>query len=351
MDYVKLGATGLTVSRVCLGCLGFGSPDWMPWILDEAASRPVLKAAVEAGVTFFDTADMYSLGVGEQVVGRVLGEMVPRDEIVIASKVFFPQTHAPGEGGLSRKHIMKAVDRSLRNLGTDYIDLYQIHRFDYDTPIEETLEALNDVVRAGKVRYIGASSMRAWQFSKMIHASRRNGWARFVSMQPQYSLIHREEEREMLPLCLDEGVGVIPWGPLAGGFLTGRYTRDGRAGSARDLHNQTVGRGAYGDADFDVAEALASVAQARGATPAAVALAWMMTNPAVTAPVIGANKPGHLQDALAALDLPLSREEIDTLERPYRPKAVTGLGREDLVRVVQGHRATIPPAPPTAQPA
>ncbi|MCW5758478.1 MAG: aldo/keto reductase [Phenylobacterium sp.] len=345
MDYVKLGATGLTVSRVCLGCLGFGSPDWMHWILDEAASRPRPEGGRRGRASVTRTESI----VGSWLRGR------QRDQVILATKVTGPRRGMDwirgGPTALDRANIRAGIEGSLQRLGTDYIDLYQIHRFDYDTPIEETLEALNDVVRAGKVRYIGASSMRAWQFSKMIHASRRNGWARFVSMQPQYSLIHREEEREMLPLCLDEGVGVIPWGPLAGGFLTGRYTRDGRAGSARDLHNQTVGRGAYGDADFDVAEALASVAQARGATPAAVALAWMMTNPAVTAPVIGANKPGHLQDALAALDLPLSREEIDTLERPYRPKAVTGLGREDLVRVVQGHRATIPPAPPTAQPA
>jgi aryl-alcohol dehydrogenase-like predicted oxidoreductase len=342
MDYTTLGRSGLTVSRICLGCLGFGSPKWLPWILDETASRPVLRAAVEAGVNFFDTADMYSLGEGEAVVGRVLRELAPRDDIVIASKVFFPQTRAPGEGGLSRKHIFRAVDRSLKNLGTDYIDLYQIHRFDYATPMEETLEALHDVVRAGKVRYLGASTMQAWQFAKMQHVAERNGWTRFVSMQPHYNLIQREEEREMLPLCLDAGVGVIPWGPISGGFLTGRYTREGRAGSLRDQHDQTVGRGRYGDADYDVAEALVRVAQARGVTPAVVALAWILNNPAVTAPIVGANRPERLDDPVAALALTLTAAEIAALEEPYRAKPVRGVSREDHDRMLAAHRDTLP---------
>lgn len=349
MDYVKLGASGLTVSRICLGCLGFGSPTWMPWILDEAASRPLLKRAVEGGVTFFDTADMYSVGEGEAVVGRVLGELAPRDELVIASKVFFPQSHAPGEGGLSRKHIFRAVDRSLKNLRTDYIDLYQIHRFDYETPIEETLEALHDLVRAGKVRYLGASTMYAWQFAKMLHVADRNGWTRFVSMQPRYSLIEREEEREMLPLCQDEGIGVIPWGPLGGGFLTGRYTREARAGSARDIHNQEVGRGAYTDADYDVAEAVVQVAEARGVKPALVALAWMLTKPVVTAPIVGAYRLENLEDALAAERLALTPEEVVRLEGPYRPKASAGVTRADVDRAVAGHRRTLQPPPAPAR--
>jgi aryl-alcohol dehydrogenase-like predicted oxidoreductase len=313
----------------------------MPWILDEAASRPLLQRAVDGGINFFDTADMYSAGEGEAVVGRVLAELAPRDDLVIASKVFFPQTRAPGEGGLSRKHIFRAVDRSLRNLGTDYIDLYQIHRFDYETPIEETLEALHDVVKAGKVRYLGASSMYAWQFAKMLHVAERNGWTRFVSMQPQHSLIHREDEREMLPLCLDEGIGVVPWGPLGGGFLTGRYTREARADTARDRHNQDVGRGKYSEADYDVADALARVAQARGVKPALVALAWSLAHPAVTAPIVGAYRLENLEDALAAERLVLTPDEIAQLNAPYQPKPLLGLTRADMSRIVAGHVETL----------
>jgi aryl-alcohol dehydrogenase-like predicted oxidoreductase len=342
VDYVNLGRTGLKVSRICLGCLGFGSPAWMPWILDEAASRPILARAVEAGINFFDTADMYSLGEGEAVVGRVLADLAPRDELVIASKVFFAQSDDPNDRGLSRKHIMRAVDRSLKALGTDYIDLYQIHRFDFYTPIEETLEALHDVVKAGKARYIGASTMKAWQFAKMLHVAERNGWTRPVSMQPHYSLIQREEEREMLPLCLDAGVAVNPWGPLAGGFLTGRYTREQRAGSARDQHNLQVGRGGYGEADYAVAEAVSAVAAERGVKPAVVALAWMLAQPAVTAPVVGANRVAYLDDALAAIPVRLLQEEIARLEAPYRAKPSSGATRAEVDLAVAKHQETVP---------
>ena len=342
MQYVRLGGSGLKVSRLCLGCLGFGSPAWLPWILDERASRPVLARAVELGINYFDTADMYSLGEGEAVVGRVLAELAPRDQLVIATKVFFPWTDDPNDGGLSRKHIFRAVERSLKALGTDYIDLYQIHRFDFYTPIEETLEALHDLVKAGKVRYIGASTMHAWQFAKMLYVAERHGWTRFTSMQPHYSLIQREDEREMLPLCADAGVGVVPWGPLGGGFLTGRYTRGQRAGSARDRHNLNVGLGRYSDADYDVTEAVQAIAGERGAKPATVALAWLLAKPTVTAPVVGANKVEHLEDAIAALDLHLTEEEITRLEAPYRPKRASGASQADVDGQVAFHRSTLP---------
>ena len=341
MEYVNLGRTGLKVSKISLGCLGFGSPAWMPWILDEPASRPILTRALDAGINFFDTADMYSLGVGEAVVGRVLLGQVPRDELVIASKVFFPQSLDPNDGGLSRKHILRAIDRTLTNLGTDYVDFYQIHRFDYSTPMEETLEALHDVVKAGKVRYLGASTMKAWQFAKMIRVAERNGWTGFASMQPQYSLIHREEEREMLPLCADEGVAVIPWGPLAGGFLTGRYSRERAAESERASHNAQVGRGVYSEADYDVADAVNAVAQARGCKPAVVALAWLFSKPEVTAPIVGANKLGHLDDALAAQSIRLSSDEVRQLEAPYRPKPAAGAAKRDVEIALERHRETV----------
>ena len=341
MDYVSFGRTGLKVSKIGLGCLGFGSPAWMPWILDEAQSRPILTRALDAGINFFDTADMYSLGLGEAVLGRLVVGQVPRDRLVIASKVFFPQSLDPNDWGLSRKHILDAIDRTLANLGTDYIDLYQIHRLDFSTPLEETLEALHDVVKAGKVRYLGASTMKAWQFAKIIRLAERHGWTAFSSMQPQYSLIHREEEREMLPLCADEGVAVIPWGPLAGGFLAGKYTREQRADTERANHNAQVGRGVYSDADYDVADAVIAVAKDRGCKPAVVALAWMHSKPEITAPIVGAYRVEHLDDALAALGVQLSPEEIARVEAPYRPKPAAGASKRDVEIALARHRETV----------
>jgi aryl-alcohol dehydrogenase-like predicted oxidoreductase len=342
MEYVRLGRTGLKVSKLCLGCLSFGSPDWLPWVLDEADSRPILARAIEAGINFFDTAEMYSNGVGEQVLGRALKDLARRDELVVASKVWFPQTQDPNDGGLSRKQIFRAIDRSLKHLGMDYVDLYQIHRFDYTTPIEETLEALNDIVRAGKVRYIGASSMYAWQFAKMLYTQEREGWARFISMQPMYNLIYREDEREMLPLCLDAGVGVIPWSPIAGGFLTGRYTRDAPADSARARSNAETGIGNYSSADYDVADAVVAVAQAHERPPAQVAQAWVLSQPAVTAPIVGVSKLSHLEDALNAMSLKLSPEEIAALDRPYQAKRTRAMGEGDHARMMANHRRDTP---------
>ncbi len=332
MDYVRLGKTGLKVSRLCLGCMTYGTPKWREWILDEAASRPYFKQALDLGINFFDTADVYSLGVSEEVTGRALKEMAKRDQVVIATKVFSPMGKGANDRGLSRKHIMEAVDASLKRLGTDYIDLYQIHRFDYDTPMEETVEALNDVVKAGKALYIGASSMYAWQFAKMLGLQRANGLAEFVSMQPHYNLVYREEEREMLPLCLNEGIGVIPWSPLARGFLTGnRKTGDNpkkqgaanaetsRAGTDEFAHMLY-----YAPQDFEIVERVTSIAKKHGKPNAQVALAWMLTKPAITAPIVGASKPHHLEDAAAAITLKLDAEDIKTLEEPYRPKRVMG---------------------------
>jgi aryl-alcohol dehydrogenase-like predicted oxidoreductase len=296
---------------------------------------------LDAGINFFDTADMYSLGIGEAVLGRTLLSQVPRDKLVIATKVFFPQSLDPGDWGLSRKHILTAIDRSLRNLGTDYVDIYQIHRFDYATPIEETLETLNELVAAGKVRYLGASTMSAWQFAKMIRTAERHGWAGFASMQPRYSLIHREEERELLPLCADEGIAVVPYGPLAGGFLTGRYTREHRSDSARADHNSKVGLGVYTKADFDVADAVIALAEARGCKPASIALAWMLNKAEVTSPIVGAYRIEHLEDAAAALSIQLSPEEMGQLEAPYRPKPQTGVSRRDVELALQHQLETI----------
>ncbi|MDP1630857.1 MAG: aldo/keto reductase [Caulobacter sp.] len=322
MDYVRLGSTGLKVSRLCLGCMTYGSPDWRPWVLDEAASRPFFKAAVEGGINFFDTADMYSLGQSEAITGKMLREFARREEVVIATKVFFPHSKAPNAGGLSRKHIFDAVDRSLTNLGVDYIDLYQIHRFDPQTPIEETLEALHDVVKAGKARYIGASSMFAWQFAKMLATSEKHGWTKFVSMQPQYNLVYREEEREMLPLCQAEGVGVIPWSPLARGFLAGGRTKVGEGNTERARTDEFAPHLYYRDQDFAVVDAVETLAKARGLSNMQVALAWVMRNPAITAPIVGASRLSHLSDALSALEVTLSDEEAAMLEKPYRPKPV-----------------------------
>ncbi|MBB3971645.1 aldo/keto reductase [Hansschlegelia beijingensis] len=321
MDYVKLGSTGLDVSRVCLGCMTYGEPGRgaHAWTLDEQTSRPLIRQALELGINFLDTANFYSLGSSEEIVGRAIRDFARRDEIVLATKVFMPMRPGPNGRGLSRKAIFAELDASLKRLGTDYVDLYQIHRWDYATPIEETLEALNDVVRAGKVRYIGASSMYAWQFAKALYVSRLNGWVEFVSMQNHLNLIYREEEREMLPLCADQGVGVIPWSPLA----RGRLTRDWDESSARQDRDE-FGRTLYVPSDRQVAEAVAKVAAARGVSRAQVALAWVAQKSEVTAPIIGASKPGHLTDAAAALSLDLSADEIAALEAPYQPHAVAG---------------------------
>ncbi|SAL60991.1 aldo/keto reductase [Caballeronia terrestris] len=324
MDYVKLGSTGLDVSRLCLGCMTYGDParGKHPWTLDEDRSRPLIKQALEAGINFFDTANTYSDGSSEEIVGRALRDFAKRDDLVIATKVFNRMRPGPNGAGLSRKAIFNEIDNSLRRLGTDYVDLYQIHRWDYGTPIEETLEALHDVVKAGKARYIGASSMYAWQFSKALYVSRERGWASFVTMQNHLNLLYREEEREMLPLCKDMGIGVMPWSPLA----RGRLTRDWNETTERQ-QTDDFGSGLYAaslDADRAVIEAVAAVAAERGVPRAQVALAWVAQKDAVTTPIIGASKPAHLTDAVAALSLNLSAEEIARLEAPYVPHAIAG---------------------------
>jgi aryl-alcohol dehydrogenase-like predicted oxidoreductase len=322
MNYVRLGRTGLKVSRICLGCMSYGSPQWRSWVLDEEQSRPFIRKALEAGINFFDTADVYSGGASEEVTGRALKDFAKRHEVVIATKVNGPMGRDANNRGLSRKHIMDAIDRSLQRLGTDYVDLYQIHRFDYETPVEETLEALNDVVRAGKARYIGASSMYAWQFMKMLSVSKANGWTPFVSMQPQYNLVYREEEREMLPLCLDQGVGVIPWSPLARGFLAGGRAEPRQGNTERARTDDFSPRLYFREADHKVVEALEGVARARGVSNTQIALAWALKHPAITAPIVGTTKQSHLDEAVAALSINLSDEEVNALEAPYQPKPV-----------------------------
>ena len=322
MQYVNLGRTGLKVSRLCLGAMTYGDPKWRPWILPEEAGRPILQRAIEHGINFFDTADMYSLGASEEVLGRALRDFSSRDKVVIATKAFFPTSDDPNDRGLSRKHLLSAIDRSLRRLGTDYVDLYQIHRWDPETPIEETLGALDAIVRAGKARYIGASSMPAWRFAKALGLSDRFGLARFVSMQNHYNLVYREEEREMLPLCVEEGIGVIPWSPLARGFLAGNRRLADRGETARAKTDAIAHDLYYTDADFAVAERNAEVAAARGVSPAQVALAWLLRQPAVTAPIVGASKIAHLDQAVAALDVSLTDDEVRRLEEPYAPHGV-----------------------------
>ncbi len=323
MEYTHLGQTGLTVSRICLGCMSFGSSQWRPWVLDEAEARPFFQRALELGITFFDTADMYSLGVSEEVTGRALREMAPMDEVVLATKVFFPMNDRPNMGGLSRKHIVQACEASLRRLGVEAIDLYQIHRFDAETPLEETLAALDHLVHAGKVRYLGASSGAAWRMARALSLSERHGWARFVSMQNHYNLLYREEEREMIPLCLEEGVGLIPWSPLARGRLA-RAAMEPPAGSATPRSQaDPFGTRLYGGAgDEDVLAAVRRVAGARAVTPAEVALAWLLGRPGVTAPIVGATKMSHLEAAVRAVDLTLTPEEMAGLEAPYGPHEV-----------------------------
>ena len=326
MDYVRLGRSGLKVSRLCLGMMTYGTPAWRPWVLDEAASRPLIARALEHGINFFDTADMYSRGVSEEVTGRALKALARREQVVIATKAFYPVADNPGPNdiGLSRKHLLDAIDASLRRLGTDYVDLYQIHRFDATTPIEETLEALHAIVKAGKARYIGASSMWAWQFATMLHAADAHGWTRFVSMQPHYNLVYREEEREMIPLCIDQGIGVIPWSPLARGMLTGNRTRGGERRTTRAGTDPFTDYLYSQPSDFDVVDRVAEVAAGRAVPPAQVALAWLLHRPGVTAPIVGATQEAHLADALAAEELALSAEEMKRLEEPYVPHPVLG---------------------------
>ncbi|MGE3491977.1 MAG: aldo/keto reductase [Vicinamibacterales bacterium] len=324
MDYVRLGTTGLKVSRLCLGTMTYGTPQWRPWVLDEATSRPFYKRAVEHGINFFDTADMYSRGVSEEVLGRAIKELARRDEVVVATKVFYPVTDHPNGRGLSRKHIMAAIDGSLKRLGMDYVDLYQIHRYDEHTPIEETLEALHDVVKAGKALYIGASSMYAWQFANMLATQRRHGWTRFVSMQNHYNLVYREEEREMFPLCAAEGIGVIPWSPLARGFLAGNRQRGRKDATPRDQHDE-FGHGLYyADADYDIADRVVELARSKGVLPIQVALAWVANRPGVTAPIIGASRLEQLDQLVDGLSVVLSEEDRTFLEECYVPHRVLG---------------------------
>jgi 1-deoxyxylulose-5-phosphate synthase len=330
MDYVRFGQTGLKVSRLCLGMMTYGTPTWRPWVLDEATSRPFIKRALEHGINFFDTADMYSLGVSEEVTGRALKDFGKRDQVVLATKVYYPMGDGPNDGGLSRMHILHSIDASLRRLGTDYVDLYQIHRFDYHTRIEETLEALHDIVKAGKARYIGASSMFAWQFATMLHTSASHGWTTFVSMQNHYNLVYREEEREMLPLCRAKGIAVIPWSPLARGFLAGNRNKTDIAHGAhggdtsRAKSDQHAHELYYADSDFTVADRVGELARRRGVRPTQIALAWVLSKPAVTAPIVGASKLSHLEDHVAALDIRLDADEVTFLEAPYEPHRILG---------------------------
>ncbi len=324
MDYVNLGRTGLKVSRICLGTMTYGAPAWRDWVLDEEASRPFMQRALELGINFFDTADMYSLGASEEVVGRALRDFAKRDEVVIATKVYNPMGPGPNDRGLSRKHIMSAIDASLKRLGTDYVDLYQTHRWDNETPIEETLEALHDVVKAGKARYIGASSMYAWQFAQALYLADRHGWTRFVAMQNHYNLVYREEEREMLPLCRAEGIGVIPWSPLARGFLSGNRTRDRGGDTTRSRSDAFAHQMYYQNNDWAIVDRVVEVAERHGTTPSQVAIAWLLRQPGITAPIIGASKMTHLEQAVAALEVQLSDEDAAYLAEPYQPHPVLG---------------------------
>lgn len=324
MDYVKFGNTGMMVSGLCLGTMTYGTPtDRWPWALDEEKSRPFIKKALELGINFFDTADVYTNGASEEVVGKALKDFASRDEVVLATKVFNPMGPGPNDKGLSRKHIMSAIDASLKRLGTDYVDLYQIHRWDYNTPIEETMEALHDVVKAGKARYIGASSMFSWQFAKALYVAELNGWTKFVSMQPHYNLVYREEEREMIPLCEDQKIAIIPWSPLARGLLTGKRSKE--RNETERAKTDAFGKKLYSeDSDFEIVDRLAEVAKQKNLPDAQVALAWMLSKSYITAPIIGASKPGHLEDAVAATEVRLSDEEIQSLEELYRPHPVLG---------------------------
>ncbi|MFQ5674762.1 MAG: aldo/keto reductase [bacterium] len=325
MEYVNLGKTGLQVSRLCLGCMAFGTPKWRPWVLGEIDSRKVIKKALELGINFLDTANMYSLGVSEEIVGKALKDFARRDEIVLATKVFFPMNDLPNQGGLSRKHILSQIDASLKRLQTDYVDLYQIHRWDYHTPIEETLEVLHDLVRQGKVRYIGASSMFAWQFAKSLYLADLNGWTRFASMQNHYNLIYREEEREMLPLCRSEGIGVIPWSPLARGFFAGGRTAENRGDTLRAKTDDFAEKMyAYDNQDFTIAERVAELATRQGVKPIQIALAWVLHQPGMTAPIVGARTAEQIQELVAALTVELTKKDCQFLEEPYHPRPIYG---------------------------
>jgi aryl-alcohol dehydrogenase-like predicted oxidoreductase len=324
MDYVRFGNTGITVSRLCLGTMTYGTPtERWPWALNEEQSRPFIKKALELGINFFDTADVYTAGASEEVVGCALRDFAKREDYVLATKVFNPMGSGPNDKGLSRKHIMDAIDASLKRLGTDYVDLYQIHRWDYNTAIEETMEALHDVVKAGKVRYIGASSMYSWQFAQAQYTAEKYGWTKFVSMQPHYNLLYREEEREMIPFCVDQKIAVIPWSPLARGLLTGKRSKE-RNETERST-TDAFGKKLYSESsDFDIVDRLAKVSAAKGLPDAQVALAWMLSKRAITSPIIGASKPGHLEDAVAALSVKLTSEDITQLEELYQPHPVLG---------------------------
>jgi aryl-alcohol dehydrogenase-like predicted oxidoreductase len=324
MEYVRLGTTGLKVSRICLGTMTYGSKKWREWVLEEEESRPFIRRALDLGINFFDTADMYSVGASEEILGRALKDFASRDRVVIATKVFNPMGDDPNQKGLSRKHIMHAIDDSLRRLQTDYVDLYQIHRFDYETPIEETIEALDDVVKSGKALYIGASSMYAWQFAEMLYTADEMGLTRFVTMQNHYNLIYREEEREMIPLCLEEGIGVIPWSPLARGFLIGNRKKEDRGDTIRAKTDEYAHGLYYDDSDFKVVDGVTEIARKRGVPNAQVALSWVLNQPGVTAPIIGASKMEHLNDAVAALDLKLDKAELKALAEPYKPHRILG---------------------------
>ena len=323
MESGRLARPGLKVSRICLGCMTYGSKSWRPWVLEEDESRPFIQRALEFGINFFDTANVYSLGRSEEILGRAVRDMARREELVIATKVNMEMRKGdPNSKGLSRKSIMTEIDNSLRRLAMDYVDLYQIHRWDYETPIEETMEALHDVVKAGKARYIGASSMYTWQFSKANAVAKQNGWTEFVSMQPQYNLVYREEEREMLPYCRDAGIGVIPWSPLARGFLAGNRHQQGGGDTSRAKTDDFAKKLYYQGDDFAVADRLVEIAKARGVPPMQMALAWVLSKPVITAPIVGASKPNHLDDAIAALAVKLSADEAKRLEEPYKPHAV-----------------------------
>jgi 1-deoxyxylulose-5-phosphate synthase len=324
MNYTKLGRTGVTVSRICLGCMSYGDKKWRDWVLTMDEAREHFAASLEAGINFFDTANVYSVGVSEEITGRWLGEMAKRHEIVIATKVHGPMSSGHNRAGLSRKNILEACDASLGRLKTDFIDLYQIHRFDFTTPLEETLEALDSLVRAGKVRYLGASSMAAWQFAKALHLQKANGWHRFIAMQNHYNLVYREEEREMSPLCIDEGVGLIPWSPLARGFLAGNREKGGSGATTRAKTDDFARNMYFREYDFEVLTEVERIAKERAVTPSQIACAWILQAPGVTAPIVGATKLNQLKESIAAVDIKLTSQEIEALEKPYRPHPILG---------------------------
>ncbi|MBL6853576.1 MAG: aldo/keto reductase [Alphaproteobacteria bacterium] len=325
METTRLGKTGLKVSRICLGCMTYGSPNWRDWVLGEEESRPFIRRALESGINFFDTADVYSVGRSEEIVGKALKDMAKRDNVVLATKVCGVMSDDVNDRGLSRKHIMSSIDNSLRRLQTDYVDLYQIHRFDPTTPVEETIEALNDVVKAGKARYVGASSMYAWQFSKYLYTQEKLGAAKFVSMQNFYNLVYREEEREMVPLCRDQGIGMIPWSPLARGFLAGNRSRDGEAQTTRAKSDANILTAqAFRDSDYAIRDRLNEMATAKGVSAAQLALAWLIHNPVVSAPIVGASKMKHLDDAIAAASIKLTDDEAKALSKGYETRRIMG---------------------------